>query len=186
METIFSSSFLGATLSGLFEGLGVPWPGLLVLTAAAANHKGGNGVQGALLLGTLFTITYLVGALAQYALGRWCRDLIERWLPESIRSRMDGLISKYGQWAVLWTRPVGLGNYISIPAGMIRMNPIRFILYTLLGIWPWAFAVSLLGEIVSHYLAEALPYVVAALLVAAAVTVARKLWLTVRHSQRGF
>lgn len=176
---IFSSSGLGATISGLFEGLGVPWPGTIVLTAAAANLE---GTQGAVLLGSLFAITYTIGAVAQYAVGRWCRELIERWLSQGMRDRLEQTMQKYGQSAVLWTRPIGLGNYISIPAGMIRMNPVRFVIYTFVGIWPWAFGMSLVGEIVNRYLAEALPFVIALLAVIAFVPLVRKLWLRTRGS----
>lgn len=179
IATIFSSSGLGATLSGLFEGLGVPWPGAIVLTAAGASHQ---GTEGALLLGTLFAITYTIGAVAQYAVGRWCRGLIERWLSVTMRDRLERTIKKYGQSAVLWTRPLGVGNYISIPAGMMRMNPIRFVLYTFIGIWPWAFGMSLVGEIVVRYLSEALPFVIALLAIIALIPVARKLWLRTRGS----
>lgn len=174
---ILSGSGLGATLSGALEGLGVPWPGAIVLTAAGANYE---GTQGALLLGTLFAITYTAGAIAQYAVGRWCRGFIERWLSVAMRERLERAITKYGQAAVLWTRPLGVGNYISIPAGMMRMNPIRFTLYTFIGIWPWAFGMSLVGEVVSRYVAEAFPFVVALLVLVALLPVARKLWLRVR------
>lgn len=180
---IFTGSGVGAILSGLLEGMGVPWPGAIVLTAAGADH---TSLQGTLLLGTLFAITYTVGAVAQYAMGRWCRGLIERWLSESMRNRLERTIKRYGQAAVLWMRPLGVGNYISIPAGMMRMNPVRFILYTFVGIWPWAFGMAFLGEVVSQYLAEALPFVVALLAVVALLPVLRKLWLRSRGSNSGY
>lgn len=177
IATILSGSVLGATLSGMLEGLGVPWPGTIVLTAAGAKY---TGAEGALLLGTLFAITYTAGAIAQYAIGRWCRGLIERWLPTAMQERLERTIKKYGQTAVLWTRPLGVGNYISIPAGMMGMNPIRFSLYTFIGIWPWAFGMSLVGSVINRYVAEALPFVVALLAVLALIPVIRKIWLRVR------
>lgn len=176
---IFRSGLLGATVSGLFEGLGIPWPGTLVLTAAGAN---GTGMQGALWLGTLFAVTYTVGAMALYALGRWGWVFFERWVPKSTQDRLERAIKRYGHGAVCWIRPLAIGNYISIPAGMMRMNPIKFIIYTFAGIWPWAFAILLMGEVVNRYLAQAMPYLLGILLVVAVAPGLRRLWQRFRQA----
>ncbi|HWI51108.1 MAG TPA: VTT domain-containing protein [Symbiobacteriaceae bacterium] len=176
LDMILSGSGLGSMLSGILEGVGIPWPGAVVLTAAGTKF---TGVVGAAVLGTLFAVTYTAGSAVQYAFGRCCRQLLERLLTASMRVKLDRAIEKYGQAAVLWTRPLAVGNYISIPAGMMRMNPVKFLVYTFAGIWPWAFGMALAGGAVGQYMAyatEALPLLAVVLVLVAIFSAVRKLW----------
>lgn len=186
LDIIFSGSGLGSLLSGALEGLGIPWPGAVVLTAAGTKYA---GLQGAAILGTLFAVAYTAGSAVQYTFGRFCRHLLERLLSPAMREKLDRAIEKYGQAAVLWTRPLAVGNYISIPAGMMRMNMGKFLLFTFVGIWPWAFGMSLAGGAVAKYLAyatEALPLLAAVLVVFAAVSAVRKLRRRARHEAESY
>lgn len=173
---IFSGSGLGSMLSGVLEGLGIPWPGALVLTAAGTQNA---GIVNAVLLGTLFAVTYTAGSMIQYVFGRCCRGFLDRILSPKMRAKLDEAIEKYGQAAVLWTRPLAVGNYISIPAGIMRMNPVKFLLYTFAGIWPWAFGMTLAGSLITNFVAkaaDALLYVAAGAVVLMLANAARKAW----------
>ncbi|HYG58167.1 MAG TPA: VTT domain-containing protein [Symbiobacteriaceae bacterium] len=172
IQLLISKGGLGTIVSGLLEGLGIPWPGAVVITAAGTEFA---GVEGAMWLATLFAVTYTASSAIQYAVGRYCRRFLERFLSEKIRAQLDQAIHKYGQAAVLWTRPLAVGNYISIPAGMMRMNPAKFLLYTFVGIWPWAFGMAMAGGIVSRILVDALPALAAALALLALAGVSRRL-----------
>jgi len=176
LDIILSGSGLGSMLSGVLEGVGIPWPGAVVLTAAGTKY---TGVLGAAVLGTLFAVTYTTGSAIQYAFGRCCRQLLERLLSASMRVKLDRAIEKYGQAAVLWTRPLAVGNYISIPAGMMRMNPVKFLIYTFAGIWPWAFGMALAGGALGQYMSyatDALPVLAVGLVLVAVVSAVRKRW----------
>jgi membrane protein DedA with SNARE-associated domain len=181
LKIILSGGGLGSLISGALEGVGVPWPGAVVLTAAGTTF---HGVQAAAVLATLFSVTYTIGSAVQYAFGRFCRSMLERLLSPKLRARLDAVIEKYGQAAVLWTRPLAVGNYISIPAGMMRMNPNKFLLYTFIGIWPWAFVMALAGGIIGEYLAlatQATYYLAGVLIVLAVISGGRKLWIAARE-----
>lgn len=185
LDIIFSGSGLGTLLSGVMEGSGVPWPGAVVITAAGSQHA---GIVGALVLGTLFSLAYVAGSVVQYVFGRCCRSLLERLLSDAMRAKLDRAIEKYGQLAVLWTRPLAVGNYISIPAGMMRMNPAKFTIYTFLGIWPWAVGMCLAGGALGQYVAlatEALPILAATLVLVAVVWACYKLWQRVSSKPAG-
>jgi membrane protein DedA with SNARE-associated domain len=176
INVIFSGSGLGSMLSGVLEGLGIPWPGAVVLTAAGTQY---TGISNAAVLATLFAVTYTAGSAAQYVVGRFCRGLLDRLLSQAMRERVDQAIEKYGQAAVLWTRPLAVGNYISIPAGIMRMNPVKFVLYTFAGIWPWAFGMCVAGGVLGQYLsvlAHWFPYVAALLVMVATGAGALRLW----------
>jgi membrane protein DedA with SNARE-associated domain len=181
IKIILSGGGIGSLVSGALEGLGIPWPGAVVLTAAGTSFR---GIQAAFVLATLFAVAYTIGSAVQYAFGRFCRHMLERLLSPAMRARLDGAIEKYGQAAVLWTRPLAVGNYISIPAGMMRMHPGKFILYTFLGIWPWAFGMTLAGGLIGKYMAvaaQAMYYLAGALIILALTAGTRKLWHSLRE-----
>lgn len=151
-EIVSSPSAIAGILSGILEGIGVPWPGALVLAAAGTKF---HGWTADVLIATLFAVAYTASSALQYLIGRYCRGFIDRFLPEESSRKLDRTIKRYGQAAVLWTRPLAIGNYISIPAGMIRMHPGKFLVYTFTGIWPWAFGMTVAGSYLGVHLEEA-------------------------------
>jgi membrane protein DedA with SNARE-associated domain len=58
----------------------------------------------------------------------------------------DRFFNKYGNAAVFFSRmlPV-VRTFISLPAGIARMNFTKFVLYTFLGSLPWCFGLGYLG-----------------------------------------
>ena len=54
--------------------------------------------------------------------------------------------NRYGEWTVFFTRnlPV-IRTFISLPAGIARMNFAKFFIYTLVGCIPWNIALTYLG-----------------------------------------
>jgi len=95
-----------------------------------------------------------VGALGQYAVGRILGPVALAWLPAGQHNRIDRLMAQHGSAAVLWSRPLAVGNYVSAPAGMMRMPIARFLWATFLGIAPWAFGILLVGTTVGSQLGD--------------------------------
>ena len=148
-DIMTSPSGIAGIISGILEGVGVPWPGALVLAAAGTKYSGWTAD---VLISTLFAVSYTASSALQYLVGRFGRRFIDRFLSEDTRRKLDRSIKRYGQAAVLWTRPLAIGNYISIPAGMMRMHPGKFLLYTFTGIWPWAFGMTVAGSYLGTHL----------------------------------
>lgn len=128
--------------AGVMEGTGIPWPGALILAGVAASLEYGNIP----LITACFTAGYCAGAIAQYLLGRMVGRVVLGWLPASQREKVEQMTTKYGPAAVFWTRPFAAGNYISIPAGLMKMGIFRFLAYTALGIAPWCASVAVAGR----------------------------------------
>jgi membrane protein DedA with SNARE-associated domain len=101
----------------------------------------------------------VVGAVANL-IGSWLaywagyvggRPLVDRWgrylllRPHEI-DRAHAWFDRYGHEAVFFGRllPV-VRTFISLPAGVARMNFWKFSLYTLLGCLPWTFGLAFLG-----------------------------------------
>lgn len=176
-EIIFSPSSLAGVFSGLMEGSGLPWPGAAVLAAAGT---GTLRPEALLLLAALFSLAYTFSALLQYTLARYSWPLVQRWLPPTLRHSVKISAARYSQWAVLYTRPLAVGNYISIPAGIAHMPVHRFLLFTFTGIYPWALGMLAAGGILGHYLtavAEILPWAAAAAVVGTIIFYSRRFWL---------
>ena len=135
------------------ESCGVPFPSEVIMPFAGFLAAQGHiNLTGAILAGTAGN---LVGSLIAYALaavfgrrlllgpGRWVGissshlDLADRWF------------ARYGLAAVLVGRvlPV-VRTYISFPAGLARVEPIRFSVLTAVGALPWCIALAVGGYLV--------------------------------------
>jgi membrane protein DedA with SNARE-associated domain len=131
---------------------------------------------------TVATIGTLVGAWAAYGIGAvGGRPLVDRagkyllFRPDEV-DRAHAWFERHGDKAVLITRVIPVGRaFISLPAGVARMSPWRFTLYTLLGALTWDVGLAVAG----YYLGESwrtverfispISIVIAVLLVAAVV-----------------
>jgi membrane protein DedA with SNARE-associated domain len=117
----------------------------------------GLGEQWLLLAAFCGAVGNLLGSLAAYAVGAWGgRPLLLRYGRYLLISRheveqAERWFARYGDRAVFISRvlPV-VRTFISLPAGIARMNIWRFSILTFVGSFPWslglAWAGFLLGE----------------------------------------
>jgi len=117
----------------------------------------GLGVEWLLLAAFCGALGNLLGSLAAYAVGAWGgRPLLLRYGRYFLISRheveqAERWFARYGDRAVFISRvlPV-IRTFISLPAGIARMNIWRFSILTFVGSFPWslglAWAGFLLGE----------------------------------------
>ena len=95
----------------------------------------------------------LVGSWIAYGVGYFGRiELVERHgrkLHISPRhlATADRWFAEHGEATVFWTRMMPIvRTFISLPAGVARMNFLRFSLFTFLGCLPWVFALTFIGK----------------------------------------
>jgi membrane protein DedA with SNARE-associated domain len=127
----------------LFAGFAVADPG----GSGAHHHLTMTGIVLAGLLGTL------VGSWIAYGIGRGGRlELMERhghlvhMGPAQI-DRADRWFRRYGDPAVLFGRMIPLVRaFVSLPAGVAKMPPLRFTVLTIIGSIPWVLALALAGQ----------------------------------------
>jgi membrane protein DedA with SNARE-associated domain len=170
----------------VLESACIPIPSEITMPVAgllAAEHH--LGLIAAMAVGILGN---LVGSLISYAVGRaGGRTLLVKYgrfilvRPHDV-DRADAWFARYGQPAVFFSRllPV-LRTFISLPAGVARMDVKRFILLTIAGTIPWVVGLTVAGyELGSHW-DRVLTYtrpieylVVAGLVLAAAIWVLRQ------------
>jgi membrane protein DedA with SNARE-associated domain len=92
------------------------------------------------------------GSIAAYAVGAYGgRPLAERygyylWISKSDLAMADRWFEHFGDWAVFFARLVPLvRTFIALPAGIARMDFLRFNIYTFLGSLPWCWALAYAG-----------------------------------------
>ncbi|HEU5003613.1 MAG TPA: DedA family protein [Actinomycetota bacterium] len=107
----------------------------------------------------------LIGSLASYAVGRsGGRSLLERYgryilvKPHDIE-RADAWFARHGPPAVFFSRllPV-LRTFISLPAGVSRMDVKRFTVLTVLGCIPWVAVLAIAGDALGRHWSDVLTY----------------------------
>lgn len=107
-----------------------------------------------------------LGSAVAYFAGAWGgRPLVERYGRWVLVTRRDldwaeRWFARYGEATVFFARllPV-IRTFIAFPAGVARMNQLRFHLYTFLGSLPWCLGLAYLGMLFGrHYQDVIRPY----------------------------
>ena len=138
--------FIGMTL----ESACIPLPSEVIMPFAGfAVSQGKMTLLGITIVGTLGN---LLGSLIAYFVGfKGGRPLLEKYgkyvliSPDKL-NLADTWFEKYGHEAVLISRMLpAIRTFISLPAGIARMDLKKFILYTFLGSLPWTFALGYIG-----------------------------------------
>lgn len=155
----------GVGIAILLENLFPPIPSEVVLPLA-----GFTVAQGSLnMLNTFIWATAgsVVGAFLLYGLGAWLganrlrRIADKMWLVDA--ADVDSALrwfDKYGSASVFFGRLVpGVRSLISIPAGVDRMNPVKFGLWTLAGSSIWNAILIYLGYILGDQYTRVADYV---------------------------
>ena len=160
-EQIARYGYLAVFLLMLLGSACIPIPSEVVMLFGGAIASAGFAAQ---VLGGpeehLGLIPVMVFGVAGSVAGSWLaywagaaggRPLIDRWgrylllRPHEV-DRAHDWFERHGQGAVFFARLIPLVRaFISLPAGVARMNFARFTLYTLLGIVPWTVGLALAG-----------------------------------------
>jgi membrane protein DedA with SNARE-associated domain len=132
------------------ESCGIPFPSEVIMPFAGFMASQGHiSLGGAIVAGAAGN---LIGSLVAYGLAaRWGEPLLlgpGRWIGISQRhvESADRWFRRYGLWAVLIGRVVPVvRTYVSFPAGLARVDLVRFALLTFLGALPWCAALAAAG-----------------------------------------
>jgi membrane protein DedA with SNARE-associated domain len=117
----------------------------------------GLGVEWLFLAAFCGALGNLIGSLIAYAVGAWGgRPLLLRYGRYLLISRheveqAERWFARYGDWAVLVSRvlPV-VRTFISLPAGIARMNVWRFTVLTFVGSFPWSLGLAWAGYVLGE------------------------------------
>ena len=140
----------GVAVAMAIESACIPLPSEIILPMAGwMVSRNIFTLWGATIAGVVGCV---IGSIVAYVVGeRGGRRLLERYGKYVLITHheieiADNWFKKYGEAAIFFSRmlPV-IRTFISLPAGIARMNFPRFVLYTALGSLPWSFALVYAG-----------------------------------------
>src|SRR5215475_153837 len=192
---IASYGYVAIFLLMVAESACIPIPSELIMTLGGAlaagavpgSHLNLVGVIAAGVAGNVVG-SYIAWALGRYggqaALRRWGGRI---WLREHDLDRATVWFDRHGPKAVLLGRllPV-VRTFISLPAGIAGMDPVRFGVYTTIGCIPWTAALAWAGYAVGAHWQSVVSgfhgptYVIAGLVL---VAIAIAVWRYVRRQR---
>jgi len=147
--------YLGVFISMTLESALVPIPSEIVVPLAGYLSYEETFDFWAVVL--IATVANLLGSLILYLIGaRYGRGFLKRygWLlhvREEDLERAERWLSKYGALFIFLGRMTpALRTVISLPAGVGRMDPLRFSILTLLGSLPWNLALASAGVVMGQ------------------------------------
>lgn len=174
----FLFQWLTETLTVVFHAIG--WTGVVIIMALESANipipsevtmplsgwllvqaKGGTLLTAILEGGILGGLGCLLGSLGSYALGAWGgRPLLEKYgryiliTPYDLE-KADEWFGRYGDWASFLSRLLPIvRTFISFPAGVVRINPVRFSILTFIGSFLWCGALAAVGFVVGERVDE--------------------------------
>jgi membrane protein DedA with SNARE-associated domain len=105
-----------------------------------------------IVLATVASLASNLGSIPAYWAGsRGGRPMVERYgsfvlLTRHDLDRVEHFFARFGATAVLLGRMLPIiRTFIAFPAGMAKMNKVRFHIYTFVGSWPWCYALAYVG-----------------------------------------
>ncbi len=155
VHVIETLGYFGIFIMMTLESACIPFPSEVIMPFAGfVVHEGHLDFLGIVIIGTLGN---LVGSLIAYYVGlKGGRPILERYgkyilITSEKLDWADDIFNKYGSVTVFVGRilPV-IRTFISLPAGIARMDIKKFTIYTTLGCLPWTLVLAYLGVILGQ------------------------------------
>lgn len=155
VHVIETLGYFGVFIMMTLESACIPFPSEVIMPFAGfVVQEGQLSFLGIVVIGTLGN---LVGSLIAYFVGlKGGRPILEKYgkyilITEDKLDLADDIFNKYGAATVFVGRilPV-IRTFISLPAGIARMDIKKFTLYTALGCLPWTLILAYLGVILGQ------------------------------------
>jgi membrane protein DedA with SNARE-associated domain len=140
----------GVVLLMAIESAAIPLPSEMIMPFAG--YLVDEGRFNIWLLALAGAIGNLFGSLITYYIGKYGgRPLVWRYgryvlISHKDLERAEKWVDKYGSIGIFFSRllPV-IRTYISLPAGVVRMNLVKFISYSFIGAYIWSLFLAYIG-----------------------------------------
>lgn len=147
---INSIGYLGILLGMILESACIPIPSEVIMPFGGYLASTGHiNLIGVILIGTLGNI---IGSLIAYAIGYWGgKRFIDRFgkyvlLSQKHLEAAEKWFDKRGEITVFVSRILpAIRTFISLPAGIARMSPGKFVTYTAIGSLIWSGILTYVG-----------------------------------------
>ncbi|ACM93171.1 DedA [Nautilia profundicola AmH] len=153
--------YIGIFVMMFLESSLFPFPSEIVMVPAGyLASKGEMNLFAAILSGILGSVA---GAWFNYIIAKSAgRKVVLRFLKEHHLEKIEKFFERHGEISTFNGRLIpGVRQYISFPAGLAKMHPVKFSVYTALGAGIWVVVLTMLGyyigenqELVHKYIKE--------------------------------
>jgi len=155
VDTVWRFGYPGIIMLMFLESSFFPFPSEVVVPPAGyLASQGEMQMSMVIFCGILGS---LLGALFNYAIAYWLgRPLLIKYgrymlLTRQRFDKVDDFFNKHGEISTFTCRLIpGIRQYISFPAGLARMDLLRFSLYTSLGASIWVVILAYIGYFVGN------------------------------------
>lgn len=183
---IQASGYWGVFATMAVESACVPFPSEVIMPFAGfAVSEGRMALWAITLAGALGNLAGSIGAYLVGAFGG--RPFLERYGKYLLISRKkldlaDSWFNRYGAKAVFFSRMMPIiRTFISLPAGVARMNFPKFVIYTFVGAVPWCLLLGYIGVLLGPEWKRIKPYFHILDILVAVVVVSVVIYLVVRR-----
>ena len=156
INIISTSGYLGIFILMAIESALIPLPS--EVTMPFSGSLVALGRFNLIMVAIAGALGNLAGSLAAYALGFWgqeniVRQVIKKYgkyflISEHEFERAEKWFRKYGDAVVFASRLIPVvRTFISLPAGIARMNLTKFVLYTTIGSFLWSLFLAYIGMV---------------------------------------
>ena len=147
---IASGGYTSVVLLMAIQSACIPIPSEVIMPLAG--YALAHTQLGLIVLATVASLASNLGSIPAYWVGaRGGRPMVERYGSFMLLSRrdldlVDRFFDRYGSITVLIGRMLPIiRTFIAFPAGVAKMNQLRFHIYTFIGSWPWCYALAYVG-----------------------------------------
>ena len=155
VKTVGDLGYFGIFIMMFLESSFFPFPSEVVMIPAGyLAYQGEMNLFLAIFIGIAGSLT---GAIFNYYLAlRFGRKFIAKYgkyvlIKEETMQKMEDFFEKHGHISTFSGRLIpAVRQYISLPAGLAKMNLFKFSLYTSLGAGIWVLILALLGYFIGH------------------------------------
>ncbi|GAB6073414.1 DedA family protein [Nautilia lithotrophica] len=161
VQVVGELGYVGIFIMMFLESSFFPFPSEIVMVPAGyLASKGEMNLFMAIFSGILGSIT---GAWFNYLIAKSAgRKVVLKFLKEHHLEKIEKFFENHGEISTFNGRLIpGVRQYISFPAGLAKMHPLKFTIYTALGAGIWVVILTLLGyyigenqELVHKYIKE--------------------------------
>ena len=150
ISVISTGGYLGIVLLMAIESACIPLPSEIIMPFSGYLVYVGRFKL--LWVATMGALGCNLGSAVAYAVGYYGgRPLVEKYGSYILLSRheldwTERFFARYGNSTVFVSRllPV-IRTFIALPAGVARMNQVKFHFYTFIGSWPWCLGLAYVG-----------------------------------------
>lgn len=177
------------------ESAAIPLPSELIMPLAGwmLIKEKELGLEWVVVAGLFGAIGNTLGSLiAYYAGAKGGRPMVEKYGRYVLISRhdldlADRFFQRWGQWAVFVARLLPIvRTFISVPAGVSRMNVGQFTLFTFAGSFPWSLGLAAGGYFLGENWEDLRTWMRPADIPIAIVLAVLLAWYVVRHVRRAW